>query len=217
MKDLSVSWFQGVMSRSCAWNELEKQLVRGKFKENLLSKVKQLSVQGNEHSQKIYKKRNETDYMQSSVDYSFEHTKPYILKSVNHKNLDVSQTIFLDSKSVKQQVYNSFKEAVLEYVPSAFGKKDHQGFVKHQETFNFMNYLMDETTHLRNYPLPIDPSLATFVIASHDAYIPRDKIENVANIWHGCHVQHINGGHVSSSLKHTDSFRRAIKCTLDKI
>lgn len=205
------------MSRSCAWNELEEQLVKGKFRENFLSKVKQISVQSSDPSHRMYKESNQADYLKYPVEYSIEHNKPYTLKTSNHKHLDVSQTIFLDSKSVKQQVYNSVKEAVLEYVPSPFGRNDHYNSTSHQKTIDFMNFLMDETTHLQNYPKPIDTSLATFVAATHDAYIPRDKIENVQSIWQGCNVQYIKAGHVSASLKHTDIFRRAIKTTLDKM
>ena len=206
------------MSRSCSWQKLEDQLFGDNFREQLLAEVRQLGVHNFRHLEDAYQERAPTDYLHNSVENLYGATKPYVLKANKHQHLDVSQTLSLDSKSVKQQVFNSFKEAIIEYVPSTFGKtKKKSDPSRRQETVDFMNYHMDESTHLRNYPIPIDPSLATFVTATHDAYIPRDKIETPCNIWQGCHVRYINAGHVAASLKHNDAFRRAIKDTLDRM
>ena len=55
----------------------------------------------------------------------------------------------------------------------------------HQETVLTLEALLDLSTHLQNYPVPVDPSLAQFVVAQQDLYIPRQHIAHVQDTWPG--------------------------------
>ena len=84
-----------------------------------------------------------------------------------------------------------------------------------------MRLLMDEFTNLKNYPVPACPEAAVLVVASDDLYVTRpendEMIKDISEIWPGCEVRVVNGGHISSYLTHNKSFRRAIHDAFDKL
>lgn len=85
-----------------------------------------------------------------------------------------------------------------------------------QDAINFMRGIMDECTHLGNFSPPVDPSLAFFVTASRDGYVPQSGSMPVTSLWKGCIHRNIpNYGHVSAILFKTDVFRKAIIDSLD--
>ena len=65
--------------------------------------------------------------------------------------------------------------------------------------------------------MPVDPSLARFVVAKYDGYVPRDNAMSPCDIWPGCTVEYINSGHVAASLNHQHVFRRVINDTLQQL
>lgn len=77
------------------------------------------------------------------------------------------------------------------------------------EALNFMRGIMDECTHLRNFTSPVDPSLSIVVTAKHDAYIPRDGIESIGDLWKGCEIRNIDAGHITAFLFNQCIFRYA--------
>jgi len=86
----------------------------------------------------------------------------------------------------------------------------------HREAVYFMRGIMDECTHLRNYDVPMDPSLIYIVVAENDAYQPREGIAALPDIWPGANIQFIEGkGHVSSYLTKQNVFRNAIYNCID--
>ena len=70
-----------------------------------------------------------------------------------------------------------------------------------------MRGVMDECTHLAHFDRPVDPSLVIIVAANHDAYIPRDKVISLTDLWPGCEVRYIDEGHVSAFLFKQNEFR----------
>lgn len=85
-----------------------------------------------------------------------------------------------------------------------------------QDAINFMRGIMDECTHLGNFSHPVDPSLAFFVTASNDGYVPQSGSIPVTHLWKGCTHRNIpNYGHVSAILFKNDVFRKAITDSLD--
>ena len=82
----------------------------------------------------------------------------------------------------------------------------------HREAVHFMRGIMDECTHLKNYDVPTDTSLINIVIADNDGYYPREGIAALPDIWPGCNIRSIKGGHVKGCLsKHNrKEFRQAI-------
>ncbi|KAM8848720.1 protein ABHD18 isoform 1-T2 [Synchiropus picturatus] len=80
----------------------------------------------------------------------------------------------------------------------------------HRESINFMKGVMDECTHMANFSVPVDPSLIIVVQAKEDAYIPRAGVLGLQEIWPGCEVRYLNGGHISAYLFKQNMFREAI-------
>ncbi|KAG9338580.1 hypothetical protein JZ751_025638, partial [Albula glossodonta] len=69
-----------------------------------------------------------------------------------------------------------------------------------RESLGFMKGVMDECTHIANFSVPVDPSLIIVVQAKEDAYIPRTGVRSLQEIWPGCEVRYLNGGHISAYL-----------------
>ncbi|XP_040274369.1 protein ABHD18 isoform X2 [Bufo bufo] len=79
-----------------------------------------------------------------------------------------------------------------------------------KESLLFMKGVMDECTHVANFSVPVDPTLITVVQAKEDAYVPRVGVRSLQEIWPGCEVRYIEGGHVSAYLFKQGLFRQAI-------
>ncbi|KAF3837818.1 hypothetical protein F7725_009586 [Dissostichus mawsoni] len=86
----------------------------------------------------------------------------------------------------------------------------------HRESISFMKGVMDECTHMANFSVPVDPSLIIVVQAKEDAYIPRTGVLSLQEIWPGCEVRYLNGGHISAYLFKQSVFRKAIYDTFDR-
>ncbi|XP_070693302.1 protein ABHD18-like [Pempheris klunzingeri] len=86
----------------------------------------------------------------------------------------------------------------------------------HRESMSFMKGVMDECTHMANFSVPVDTSLIIVVQAKEDAYIPRTGVLSLQEIWPGCEVRYLNGGHISAYLFKQNVFRRAIYDAFDR-
>ncbi|XP_035985977.1 protein ABHD18 isoform X1 [Fundulus heteroclitus] len=80
----------------------------------------------------------------------------------------------------------------------------------HTESINFMKGVMDECTHMANFSVPVDTGLIIVIQAREDAYIPRTGVLSLQEIWPGCEVRYLNGGHISAYLFKQNFFRQAI-------
>ena len=76
-----------------------------------------------------------------------------------------------------------------------------------QEALAFMRGVMDECTHLGNFSCPVDPTLIIIIAARNDAYVPRDSVLSLEEIWPGAEVRYIDSGHIVSFLLKQDVFR----------
>ncbi|KAM5255163.1 protein ABHD18 isoform 2-T2 [Ctenodactylus gundi] len=79
-----------------------------------------------------------------------------------------------------------------------------------KESLIFMKGVMDECTHVANFSVPVDPSLIIVVQAKEDAYIPRTGVRSLQEIWPGCEIRYLEGGHISAYLFKQGLFRQAI-------
>ncbi|XP_034828217.2 protein ABHD18 isoform X1 [Maniola hyperantus] len=79
-----------------------------------------------------------------------------------------------------------------------------------REALQFMRGIMDECTHLSNFSIPFDTSLIIAVCAKHDAYVPRDDVGTLEEIWPGAEVRYVDAGHVSAYLLHQSLFRSVL-------
>ncbi|RVE67565.1 hypothetical protein OJAV_G00104240 [Oryzias javanicus] len=86
----------------------------------------------------------------------------------------------------------------------------------HVESISFMKGVMDECTHMANFSVPVDTSLIIVVQAKEDAYVPRAGVLSLQEIWPGCEVRYLSGGHISAYLFKQNVFRRAIYDAFDR-
>ena len=84
-----------------------------------------------------------------------------------------------------------------------------------------MRLLIDEFSNLKHYPVLACPEAAVVVVAKDDLYVTRpqgdDMIDDISEIWPGCEVRVVNGGHISSYLTHNHTFRKAIYDAFNKL
>ncbi|XP_048668000.1 protein ABHD18 isoform X2 [Marmota marmota marmota] len=85
-----------------------------------------------------------------------------------------------------------------------------------KESLIFMKGVMDECTHVANFSVPVDPSLIIVVQAKEDAYIPRTGVRSLQEIWPGCEIRYLEGGHISAYLFKQGLFRQAIYDAFDR-
>ncbi|XP_066498969.1 protein ABHD18 isoform X2 [Hoplias malabaricus] len=85
-----------------------------------------------------------------------------------------------------------------------------------RESLCFMKGVMDECTHIANFSVPVDPSLIIILQAKEDAYIPRTGVRSLQEIWPGCEVRYLDGGHISAYLFKQAIFRQAIYDAFDR-
>lgn len=200
-----LSSLQGVMSKACCWNTLEQQLSNEDYRNNLMDYI---PISG-----ATFTKFNDDSLRRNFVrDYSDLES----LLEKEKRNLDKSgfRTLYLQ----QEDIYNGLKSSFFENLPSVLKTiKARKDFSAKSETVDFMNFVMDEATHLQNFPPPVDTSLVRFLVAKHDAYVPRDNVMSPCDIWPGCTVEYINSGHVAASLNHQDVFRRVISDTLGQL
>jgi Alpha/beta hydrolase domain containing 18 len=72
---------------------------------------------------------------------------------------------------------------------------------------HFMRGIMDECTHIGNFTKPVDTSLVILVVAKSDAYVPRNSVKGVDELWPGAEVRYIDSGHISAYLFKQSVFR----------
>lgn len=61
-----------------------------------------------------------------------------------------------------------------------------------READEFMRGVMDVTTFIGNFSLPSDTQMVISVLATQDAYIPRDNVTGLQTIWPGIEVRDFN-------------------------
>lgn len=67
--------------------------------------------------------------------------------------------------------------------------------------------VMDEFTHLAHFPKPVDQNLIIAVTANRDAYLPRDGVTSLTEIWPEAEIRYIDRGHISAFLLDQARFR----------
>jgi len=72
---------------------------------------------------------------------------------------------------------------------------------------HFMRGVMDECTHLGNFSRPVDTSLVIVVVAKSDAYVPRDRVLSITDLWPGAEVRYVDTGHIGAYLFKQSVFR----------
>lgn len=101
---------------------------------------------------------------------------------------------------------------------SASSKKDSRTDPDNKlQALQFMCGMMDECTHLSNFSVPVDTELIISVTAKDDAYVPRDGLIDIRDVWPGVEVRYLNSGHIGAFLLHQKVFRAAIAEAFQKL
>ena len=77
----------------------------------------------------------------------------------------------------------------------------------------YMRLLVDEFSNLKPYPGLHSPECAIVGVARAAQYVTRPRapaVLHIQEVWPGCEVREVGGGHVTSYLAHQPAFRRAI-------
>ncbi|XP_075983330.1 protein ABHD18 [Anticarsia gemmatalis] len=133
----------------------------------------------------------------------------YPLKSVQTKEIEVKKA----DKSWNISEFTSDLWVNLPFIGRSSGRKIDISKIhwRDREALQFMRGIMDECTHLSNFSVPFDTSLIIAVCAKHDAYVPRDDVGTLEEIWPGAEVRYVDAGHVSAYILHQSLFRSCIK------
>lgn len=134
------------------------------------------------------------------------------VQKMNHgkiKHSHLSTVNFLtetDNLTLKHAISKS--KLTISHPPSSMlSSSEEQMKDLQQEALDFMRGVMDECTHLGNFSVPVDPELIIIVSAKQDAYVPREGVIGLDQLWPGCEVRYVDQGHVGAVLFNQSVFR----------
>lgn len=212
----------GVLSKAVNWSELEKQYTfNSVYEKEIIQLLEYCGVDSFKMSQELLScvcaEQSEgqllgllsvdptlTNGKEAGVQQAQCHGKTKAEDLVKHMFSMTNSGTSLDALGSFQAVEPQLKDKRRGLSPSS------RGLQLHSEAISFMKRVMDECTHMANFSVPVDPSLIIVVQATMDAYVPRTGVLSLQDIWPGCEVRYLNGGHISAYLFKQNIFRRAI-------
>ncbi|TRY54649.1 hypothetical protein DNTS_031192 [Danionella cerebrum] len=202
----------GVLSRAVNWRELEKQYAtHTAYEEEIINMLEYCGTDSFRMGQDLVK----------NSPSSFAHLSELDLR----ENLLNPQIKLRSSPSTPQNPPLQMERGGLDPMLSAVSSSRPHLHMLHaqnircgagqrqslqRESLAFMKGVMDECTHIGNFSVPVDPSLIIVLQAREDAYVPRSGVLGLPEIWPGCEVRFLNGGHISAYLFKQGLFRQAI-------
>lgn len=215
-----------------AWSVLEKQLENTAFVDELEHICRMVESDGLNASnsgitginlsafpQELMNVMNNSVNLASDLDIGMLHTTAIDSDQVKYNINDNCESISLEmlAKSFKAQLQDNIKNKVPKDISilSSILRNSREP-VKYEKAINFLTYLLDITTHLHYYKKPVDPSLAVFVQAEFDGYIPITDCPSPHKLWPGCKVKYVDSGHIFAAVYKQDVFRKIIAETLDQ-
>lgn len=195
---------EGLLCGTCVWEELREQLETDKL-------------------QHIHHAINKTDAEIQDIlaeRLSMKKTEENRVKM--DSKINKSMQSLLDTLTWVPSLPNSL-------IPDSFGaitarysgqseKSDHSK----EAAELYMRLVFDTFTNLKLYPRPVPASLnsTVIVVAKDDLYIPQPvdrDIRAFSEVWPGCDLKVVKGGHISTYLFDQKGFRAAIKLAFDKL
>ncbi|XP_008110244.2 protein ABHD18 [Anolis carolinensis] len=222
----------GVLSKAVNWRELEKQYyTQSVYEEEIIQMLEYCGTDSFKMGQDFVKNSPSSVDSLSHLDLNSSvlnlDIRSKVLSSesccslsTNRNTLSASTEGLLVQEAPKMQCTNqtfstssssnkNFSNAEKNLIS---GKRDRL----QRESLMFMKGVMDECTHVANFSVPVDPTLIIVVQAKEDAYIPRTGVRSLQEIWPGCEVRYLDGGHVSAYLFKQGLFRQAIYDAFDR-
>ncbi|XP_077156449.1 protein ABHD18 isoform X2 [Paroedura picta] len=216
----------GVLSKAVNWRELEKQYYsQSVYEEEIIQMLEYCGTDSFKMGQDFVKNSPSSVDSLSNLDLNSSmrslDTRSKVLSSeggrclsTSNSTLSASAEGLLVQEASKMQYINqtfsttsnSNKDITYEQKHLISGKND----TLQRESLRFMKGVMDECTHVANFSVPVDPTLIIVLQAKEDAYVPRTGVRSLQEIWPGCEIRYLEGGHVSAYLFKQGLFRQAI-------
>ncbi|XP_071609924.1 protein ABHD18 isoform X1 [Heliangelus exortis] len=213
----------GVLSKAVNWRELEKQyFTETVYEEEIIQMLEYCGTDSFKMGQDFVK--NFPDSVDSLVDvdvtsrmFDLDSSDKTVSKEAVHsfttnKSASSERLLIQDSPQM-QSINQTFSTSVSKNLTSPQEhriNKRRKSDTLQRESLRFMKGVMDECTHVANFSVPVDPSLIIVVQAKEDAYIPRTGVRSLQEIWPGCEIRYLDGGHISAYLFKQGLFRQAI-------
>nr|XP_028600296.1 protein ABHD18 isoform X2 [Podarcis muralis] len=216
----------GVLSKAVNWRQLEKQYYsESVYEEEIIQMLEYCGTDSFKMGQDFVKNSPGSVDSLSNLDLhsgmlNLETRSKALSSEAGHcisgsrTPLSASAEGLLVQEASKMQCINQT------FSTSSSSNKDFTSNQKHlisgkrdslqRESLRFMKGVMDECTHVANFSVPVDPTLIIVVQAKEDAYIPRTGVRSLQEIWPGCEIRYLEGGHVSAYLFKQGLFRQAI-------
>lgn len=219
----------GVLSKAVNWTQLEKQYAfNSVYEKEIIKHLEYCGVDSFKMAQELVKSSpNTADSVEQLLGLTGEgalSVDQFSGKAATRQRVFVHATGKGHSKNIVNQIFSS--------ISNSCSSSDHQSRCHqanepqlnreggvfqwsqqsrlHGESISFMKGVMDECTHMANFSVPVDTSLIIVVQATMDAYIPRTGVLSLRDIWPGCEIRYLNGGHISAYLFKQNVFRQAI-------
>ncbi|XP_069855261.1 protein ABHD18 isoform X2 [Dipodomys merriami] len=218
----------GVLSKSINWRELEKQYyTQTVYEEEIIHMLEYCGTDSFKMGQEFVKYfPNGTDKLTNlklvprtlNLDMRKQTVSPNYVGCPNSSKTSTSVTseglLMQDTSKTEclNQTLSTNKSCYTSYNPYSnhlLNKEQRRNNLQ-KESLIFMKGVMDECTHVANFSVPVDPSLIIVVQAKEDAYIPRTGVRSLQEIWPGCEIRYLEGGHISAYLFKQGLFRQAI-------
>ncbi|XP_010145721.1 PREDICTED: uncharacterized protein C4orf29 homolog [Eurypyga helias] len=222
----------GVLSKAVNWRELEKQyFTQTVYEEEIIQMLEYCGTDSFKMGQDFVKNFPESVDSLADVDmtsrmFGLDSSSKTLSKeavhsfTTNKSTLSASSERLLIQDAPKMQCINqtfSTSSNINLTSPQGHGmNKRRKCDTLQRESLRFMKGVMDECTHVANFSVPVDPSLIIVVQAKEDAYIPRTGVRSLQEIWPGCEIRYLDGGHVSAYLFKQGLFRQAIYDAFDR-
>ncbi|XP_071664168.1 protein ABHD18 isoform X2 [Patagioenas fasciata] len=224
----------GVLSKAVNWRELEKQYyTQTVYEEEIIQMLEYCGTDSFKMGQDFVKNfpdgvDNLEDVDVTSRMFDLDSSNRIVSKEVVHSfatnksTLSASSERLLVQDGPKMQFINQTFSTSSNSNKNLSSKQGHKinkirkSDTLQRESLRFMKGVMDECTHVANFSVPVDPSLIIVVQAKEDAYIPRTGVRSLQEIWPGCEIRYLDGGHVSAYLFKQGLFRQAIYDAFDR-
>ncbi|KAM9579989.1 protein ABHD18 isoform 1-T2 [Guaruba guarouba] len=222
----------GVLSKAVNWRELEKQyFTQTVYEEEIIQMLEYCGTDSFKMGQDFVKKFPDSVDSLEDVDvtsrmFKLDSSSKTISKEAVHSfttsALSASSERLLAQEASKMQCINQTFSTSSNSSKNLTSSQEHRinkrrkSDTLQRESLRFMKGVMDECTHVANFSVPVDPSLIIVVQAKEDAYIPRTGVRSLQEIWPGCEIRYLDGGHVSAYLFKQGLFRQAIYDAFDR-
>ncbi|KAM7331138.1 hypothetical protein ACRRTK_010327 [Alexandromys fortis] len=218
----------GVLSKSINWRELEKQYyTQTVYEEEIIHMLEYCGADSFKMGHDFMKHfPSSADKLTNlnlvsrtlNLDTADQVVSPQHVECRNSGKTSVSTTskghLLQDTAKMEclNQTLSTNKSRYASYNPQSphLLSKEQKRSNLQKESLIFMKGVMDECTHVANFSVPVDPSLIIVVQAKEDAYIPRTGVRSLQEIWPGCEIRYLEGGHISAYLFKQGLFRQAI-------